>query len=412
MKTSPDLPEFYTGSPVDAPDLRYRSAFLTELWETLATKHVLLTAPRRTGKTSIMDHLRAYPQNGYAVVYENVQDLSHPADFFAALLSRFYDEHPNVFRNTIGKSWALIKTALGKIEEVGLSEFKVALRASDPDWKSKWKQHGERFLQQIRKHATPILLIVDELPDMLLNLKAEDEPLMREFLAWFRTQRQDPKPKHDKVRWLVGGSVNLSSTLDSVAMVDLINDFEDVPLPILSTANVTDFVSSMLTPRSVNLEEDVPARVAARLGRPIPLFMQMITQDLYRRWKRNGHTLTTADVDEAFADLVISNAARDKLQHYYSRIDRYYEGSKVPAAHTLLSQLSLSEDGLGRSRLLQEFERILADEGLDLPSHQRKQRFSQLLRDLENDFYVSEISANHFDFASGILKSWWKKYYA
>ena len=42
-----NMPEFYTGTPVDADDLRFRDDFLAELWETLGTKHVLLTAPLR-----------------------------------------------------------------------------------------------------------------------------------------------------------------------------------------------------------------------------------------------------------------------------------------------------------------------------------------------------------------------------
>lgn len=407
-----DPPEFYTGAPVDAPDLRYRADLLADLWETLEDKHVLLTAPRRTGKTSIMDQLRAFPQNGFVVVYENVQDLTFPADLFAALLSSFYDAHPSVFRETFGKSWELIKTALGKVEELSFSEFKVALRESDPDWKSRWKEHGADFLKRIRGHGSPILLVVDELPDMLLNLKGEDEALLREFLAWFRVQRQRPKPKQDAVRWLIGGSLNLSSTLDSVGMVDLINDFENVSLPVLSAADVADFVRFMLRERGVSFAEDLPARVVERLGRPIPLFMQMVTQDLYRRWKRERRTLTSADVDAVFSDLVVSNAARDKLQHYYSRIAHYYQEPKRSAAYALLSLLSLSEQGIGRKGLLQEFERLLADGGFPFPAHERKQQFNQLLRDLENDFYVCEISPDHYDFASGIMKSWWKRYYA
>ena len=51
-------PEFYTGAPVDPVDLRFRGAFVAELWRTLRTGHVVLTAPRRTGKTSVMSWLR------------------------------------------------------------------------------------------------------------------------------------------------------------------------------------------------------------------------------------------------------------------------------------------------------------------------------------------------------------------
>ena len=206
MDKSPTFPEFYIGAPVDASDLRYRDAFIDDLWEMVRIRHVLLTAPRRTGKTSIMDHLREFPRHEFAVIYENVQDLSHPADFFGSLLGRFHDEHPKFFRDTLGFSWGLVKTALGKVKDVGFSEFKVALRESDPDWKKNWRTHGEKFLQ--------------------------------------------------------------------------------------------------------------------------------------------------------------------------------------------------------------DFEGILDDAGLELPAHQRKQQFNQLLRDLENDFYVSEITPDVYDFASGILKSWWKKYYA
>ncbi|MEM9481261.1 MAG: hypothetical protein AAGA58_16550 [Verrucomicrobiota bacterium] len=412
MENPAEIPEFYVGSPVDAEDLRYREEFIKDLWEAIEAQHVLLTAPRRTGKTSVMDHLRAHPPETYAVIYENVQDLSHPADFFSSLLSRFYDEHPDFFRDTLGKTWDLVETALGKIKEVGLSEFKVALRESDLDWRKNWKQHGATFFEKVRHEAAPILLIIDELPDMLLNMRADDADLLQEFLAWFRTQRQDPKPKHDTIRWLVGGSVNLSGTLDSMGMVDLINDFDDIPLPVLTNDDVTDFVTSMLIERGVELDEEVPSKVIELLGRPIPLFMQIVTQELFRSWKKNKEKITAKDVDSTFSELVKSTAARDKLQHYYTRLERYYQEPKLSAAHELLSKLSLSEAGFSRSRLLQEFERILDAEGSKLPAHARKQQFNQLLRDLENDFYVAEISEDHFDFASGILKAWWKKYYA
>ncbi len=63
-----NAPEFYTGVPVDPVDLRFRGEFVEELWQRLRTGHVVLTAPRRTGKTSVMDYLRDHPENGFKVV--------------------------------------------------------------------------------------------------------------------------------------------------------------------------------------------------------------------------------------------------------------------------------------------------------------------------------------------------------
>ena len=411
MPTRPDCPEFYTGAPVDSSDLMFRDVFLAELWEALQTRHVLLTAPRRTGKTSVMDHLRDVPQHGFTVIYQNVQDLTHPADFFQTLLDTLQDQHPEYVKR-LAQGWKLLTDALGRISEIEFGEFKVGLRNTDPNWRDNWRQHGDKLLDQIRKQEAPVLLIVDELPDMLFNLKRENLALLREFLAWFRAQRQDPHPSQDRARWLIGGSVNLSGTLDALGLVDLINDLDDIPLPVLTDARVVEFVQLMLDKRGVDFEATLPEQLCKHLGRPIPLFMQMATQELYRSWKKAPRKLMSTDVDQVFAQLVVSTAARDKLQHYYSRIAKYYEEPRLSAAHTLLGQLSLSANGLSRAKLLQEFERHLADAGQTIPAHERKRHFNQLLRDLENDFYVCEISENQYDFASGVLKAWWKKYYA
>ena len=315
-----NTPEFYTGAPVDPVDLRYRGAFLAELWRALRTRHVVLTAPRRTGKTSVMDHLRDNPENGVSVVSINAQDLTHPADFFQGLLDALHDAHPDFVRDQLATGWELVGNVLGKIDEIGVGGFKLALRQSDPDWRENWRQHGDTFLTQARKTRVPIVFIVDELPDMLLNLSRENEALLREFLAWFRTQRLNPAPARDSIRWLVGGSVNLAGTLDALGLVDLINDLEDIRLPPLTGDDIEAFVQDMLSGRCVRFEKDVAQRLIARLGRPIPLFMQMAIQDLYRLWKNEQRKIISADVDTIFDALIVSSGARTRLQHFYSRI--------------------------------------------------------------------------------------------
>ena len=405
-------PEFYTGAPVDPVDLRFRGAFVAELWQTLRNGHLVLTAPRRTGKTSVMDYLRDHPENGYSVVSSNVQDLTHPADFFQVLLDGFHDAHPDFVRDQLAAGWELVSGVLGRIDEVGVGSFKLALRRSDPDWRTNWRQHGDTFLAQARKSGVPILFIIDEFADMLLNLSREDGGLLREFLAWFRTQRQNPAPSRDSIRWLAGGSVNLAGTLDALGLVDLINDLEDVSLPPLTDGDIETFVTEMLSGRDVPVDDDVAQRLIARLGRPIPLFMQMATQDLYRLWKREQRRIVAADVDAVFDAMILGSAARTRLQHFHSRIGQYYADPNRSIAHTLLGQISVSTSGLRRAALLQETERALADLGVTLAAHERRQLFNRLLLDLENDFYIVEVRVGHYDFASGVLKSWWRKYHA
>lgn len=403
--------DFYVGSVITPEDLRFRERFIAHLWESIQLHHVLLKAPRRCGKTSVMEHLRHFPQHGYTVIYENVQDLSHPADFLLAILDNFRDAHPKLFHSLI-KGWKNVTSWLPKLEELDLGEFKMKYREHQPDYRDHWRQHGEALFAQLRALGQPVLIIVDELPDMLLNLRQDDPKLLRDFLSWFRDKRCDPAPKHDSVRWLLGGSVNLSSTLDGMALLDRINDLEDMPLPDLTPAQIEEFVTDMFGSRQIPFEKKVPERVQELLGRPIPLFLQMLTQDLYRSWKTKPRKLKPGDVEAEFGRFITSTAAQDKLQHYYTRLSKYYQEPALGQAHAILNHLCVTdESGASRSVLMHLVDQTYTAGKLP-PAHERKRLFLQLMRDLENDFYVTELEPGRYGFASGIMKAWWRKYYA
>lgn len=412
MKTATPPPDFYTGAPLDPEDLRYREPFIRELWEMLRTQHLVLSAPRRTGKTSVLDFLAARPQDDFVPIPVFVQDINHPADFVVLMLDLFHEKHPRLFRDLFQAGGKRIGKALGRVGEIDASGFKISLREEDAEWRQHWKAYGDEFFAEVRKHRSRLLLLVDEFPDMILNMRKDHPDLVRPFLAWFRGHRLRPHPKQDLVRWLICGSVNLSSTLDALGCLDEINDLHTVPLPVLTPEEVKNFVREMLTARGVGFAQNVPAKVAAELGRPVPIFLQMVTQDLFRLWKRGPRKLTARDVSLAFTELIVSSGARDKLQHFHSRIDRYYEPAKRATAYALLAKLSVSPEGLRRTALLADFERVLHQLGETATVDDRKRIFNQLMRDLENDFYVAEIQPEVFDFASGLLKQWWKKFYA
>ncbi len=405
-------PDFYTGAPLIPEDLWFREEFIALLHEELRSAHVILSAPRRTGKTSVMDHLAEHPPAGYLSLSVFVQDIEHPADFILLLLDLFHSKHPSRFKELFKKAGSSIGKALSKVADIEAYGFKLTFRGQDEAWRDHWRQYGDEFFDAARAGENSILLLVDEFPDMILNLHKHHPETVRPFLAWFRGHRLSPHPKRDKVRWMLCGSVNLSSTLDALNCLDEINDLTDVPLPPLTEEQVVEFVDRMLHERGVIFDKGIPSRVAAIIGRPIPVFLQMVTQDLYRIWKRRGTDLNLADVDQAFEDLIVASGARDKLQHYYSRIEQYYQPPKRAAAYALLATISTSGGPVSRKALFDEFVRILISEGDNSPDDKRKQLFNQLLRDLENDFYVVECEGESFDFASGLIKQWWRKYYA
>ncbi len=68
MPDPSQVPDFCLGSPVDPEDLRFRDDFIDSLWDILLHEDTILSAPRRTGKTSVMDHLAEFPRQSFSPV--------------------------------------------------------------------------------------------------------------------------------------------------------------------------------------------------------------------------------------------------------------------------------------------------------------------------------------------------------
>lgn len=79
------------GPPVRGLQCFGRDQFIDLVWEKLSLGHVLLTAPRRFGKTSIMYKLVDEPRWEYQVLIADLEYLREPADLitlFTELLMR------------------------------------------------------------------------------------------------------------------------------------------------------------------------------------------------------------------------------------------------------------------------------------------------------------------------------------
>jgi uncharacterized protein len=214
------------------------------------------------------------------------------------------------------------------------------------------------------------------------------------------------------LRWLVGGSVNLIAALDHQAMVKLVNDLKVEPLPPLPEEEIRTFVDTMLSERGVTFDPKVVPHMIELLGSPIPLFLQMLTQELHRLWRRNiSSPLSPGRVDEVFNKSLMGEMALDKLQHYRSRIDIHYPREEREAACHLLDSLSLSDGGLSQNAFFQLYRRIEAGKTGERKGPALVQAFQRLLMYLQSDFYIDPKGNDSYDFASRLLKTWWKKYY-
>ena len=77
-----------SGQVVEGDNFFDRKAEIERYWRTLETDNLLMLAPRRVGKSSVLKRMKAYPQNEMAVVYADVSDCSTEVAF----INRLYKE--------------------------------------------------------------------------------------------------------------------------------------------------------------------------------------------------------------------------------------------------------------------------------------------------------------------------------
>jgi len=401
--------DFVVGGVARNDDYYFHKTFISDVWDSLKKDNVLLLSPRRTGKTSVMYQMLDHPENGCHVIHLNVEDLETPGDFYLSLIDAIHEHQPEYMKK-LSSSWDLFKGIGNRLEEIGFMDFKVTLRQAT-NWQHRWKEIAHKLIEKVIAVDEPVLFIIDELPDMLSSMSEKSPDLLKEFLHQFRKIRTDHKGS-DKIRWMVGGSVNIRGTLDELGLIKLINDLKTESLPPIQESEVTSFISKMLDDRQVPYDDSLIPRIYQLLGEPIPYFLQLFTQEIFRYWRREKPDLLNAShADIVFQHALLGEAAHDKLQHYHSRIKLYYPQSDQEVSYVLLDALSLSENGISEKGLFGQYQQQQLKQSAQASVREMQQAFKRLLLRLESDFYISNKD-DDYAFNSFLLKTWWRKNWA
>ncbi|OGW14594.1 MAG: hypothetical protein A3K09_07220 [Nitrospinae bacterium RIFCSPLOWO2_12_FULL_47_7] len=366
--------------------------------------NILLAGPRRMGKTSVMFHLLDFPCDNFLVVYLNAETLSTPADFIIHLILALRAAQPQYFfeQLKIVDYENILASAPGDLEP------KEALKAG-MNWGDAWEARASQLIGRIRTVNQSILLVIDELPDLFLNIQKKIPEQFEPFLRWFRAARE---VSNSPIRWIAGGSASLVCTLDETGQTEWINDFYHLVLPPFTLKEAENFVLKVFSQRGVRFDARVIPRMQELLGKAIPFFLQVMVRELVDRWRlKEEKPLTAEVVDEVFERDLLGIRMLGHLQHFHSRIELRYPEIEREAVYGLLKQLSL-KNGVGLKDLFASYMKFESKRAKPRNEKQLMRSFGRLLKFLQIDFYVEDIGGKRYDFASQLLKLWWKKYHA
>ncbi len=150
------------GNVPEPQDLYGRDDFLAHLWRQIEGNNVLLLAPRRFGKTGVMNHVLNCPRAGRLPVYLDLEDVDSPAEF-AWRLVREVLSHSRL-RSFVGSVRGLPRAFTewlkDNVEEAGVEGAKVKFKESIAE---NWRDAARKLVVELEKAEPTIVFIFNEL---------------------------------------------------------------------------------------------------------------------------------------------------------------------------------------------------------------------------------------------------------
>lgn len=383
------------GRPVRGDDFFGREQELSQCWESLDSDHLLLLAPRRVGKTSLMLRLK---DDAAAQKYEAAYMSSAEATDEAAFVQRLYETvgelkawHGIWQRLSEGSAGRMLKS----IQKIDVGGFSVELGGAE---REQWALLGEKLLKAIEQQEGKCLLLIDELPIFVLSLLRQDPSgeRARRFLTWFRGLRQRAAADGG-LRWLLAGSIGLDTVAARLNLGDTINDLRIFHLGPFSQEVADALLQELAATYELPLAEEVRGHILRRVGWTIPFYLQLIFSEL--RGRCNGVRPAIHNVDAVFDDL-LRPAKKAYFDYWRQRLAEELGKPDAGYALALLNAVAVDENGASRSSLSQVLGQLVRN------SEQRKEKLHYLLDVLESDGYIVD-SGQRFLFRSPLLREFW-----
>lgn len=208
------------GKPVVGRDFFGRERELDELDRVTQDEHVLLLAPRRVGKTSLLFALSSKVEEAQTAVpvFVSAAIAKTELQFVRAVLQAIYDtrEGKRFKPNRIG-AWLRRHSRRVKGVKVAGSGIDFETQAAP-----EWQEEADRAFSTLAGAKHPWLLMIDELPTLVLQLARSDASgeRVRAFMQWFRNLRQLPRGG-ENLRFVLAGSIGLDNVTRRHRLTDL-----------------------------------------------------------------------------------------------------------------------------------------------------------------------------------------------
>ena len=232
-----------TGQAARGKNFFKRPILINKLWRKIdSDSSIIISAPRRVGKTSLMRYIEDNPKNKYYVVYVITESVYNENKYYKEIVKAILNSDSIKKRDKVINSIKdLAKNIFNSIDEVGLDSVKFT--------KNIELDYYEKFIEIMRTidlEGHKLIIMIDEFAQTIENIQQKEGTAAAVRLLQSNRALRQNSDINNKFQFIYTGSISLEGIARRMDSSKFINDLDILKVTPLSEEEGKSLVNELL----------------------------------------------------------------------------------------------------------------------------------------------------------------------
>jgi len=382
-------PNFIIGGVATGSNFYLRNDIVEDIWGKFKKGNsILLDAPRRVGKTSIMRYMEKNPiDESYKFIFWNIQGINSANEFF----ERVYTLLLNCL-NTMQQGIRWFNNFKSKIKITSISINGISFETTPTDF----LRATNDLLTEINDipEIENIILLLDELSEMLFSISKTNKDDAISILKNLRYWRQQPE-MNKKVKFVLAGSVGIHYVVGKIEKRSSdLNDLRTVDFKPLSDNEAHKYIDWATEGATITYGKNLKKYLLSKIQYFVPYFINLLLDEINKQAKRTDNSeITMQNIDTAF-DIVVRHS--DYFKDWKQRLQDYMPKED----YNFVNEILIHTAHKGYISMQEIYDKAV--------KYKKTADYMDFIEDLEKDGYIIGTE-DEYRFMSPFLSAFWKK---
>ena len=388
MKSSWVSPKIIIGKEATGDFYFRRNKIEEEIWTELRKgNNILITAPRRVGKTSVMKYIvKESKEQNYKLIFRNVQGIRDEDDFYKIIYGLILLELKGF------RGWK--QKIIDYFNNKGIYEISLSGDIKFKEKEVNYLDELNDLIPQLKSEEEVLIFFIDELPEVLHKLyKNGKNAGAHNILQNLRHWRQDPK--FEKIKFVLAGSVGFHYIIGLInGRPADINDLNAINYLPLDDEEFDEYINKVTSGATISYSPKLKVYLKTKVNYLVPYFINLLLNEIDKTSRSKDQCkISTRDIDEAMTKVVNEN---HQFSDWKIRLSGYLLKDDFDFVNEVLIHIA-HKDNISVQQIFDKAQK-----------YGKSDDYMSFVSDLVQDGYIIKHEDGKYVYISPFLKEFWK----